>query len=577
MKYAIIRLIILAGIGLLLPLEVSAAASKTNAIERLLGQLDSLVVHERDHLISVKENRLAQLHAMNHPRQNDEERYWSNKRLYDEYCVYDADSAMRYATANLELAQQYRNPERAYEWRIKRSFLLAATGLLKEALDELKGMSGSMIEDDNLKADYYAQMLYIILHLNQYVGEERMDELHQRYDRLNLLYRDSLNRVVSPSHPQYLWYKGQGVYVTDSMASFRSQVEQRLANARYDTRDDAINAYLLASFYKESLDEELYLTYLIYSAMADVRTCNRDVASLEELAKVLFASGDIERSYIYMNYCLKNALVYRNRVRVVGISAVQDDIHHAYQQRDLQQRKRLSAYLWVVSVLSIVLLGSLFFIYKQMRRLQHSRQLLNEVNSQLNLRVGELDMMQKQMIEANNQLTSLNVKLKEMNMQLKESNYVKEEYIGYVFSICSNYISKLEEFRKNINRKLKGNLIDEVRTLVDSPSLAQNELKEFYHSFDTIFLHIYPNFVSDFNALLRPDEQIMPKEGELLNTELRIYALVRLGISDSVKIAEFLHYSSQTVYNNRLRTRNKAIIPKEDFAATVRQLGKAEN
>ena len=151
---------------------------------------------------------------------------------------------------------------------------------------------------------------------------------------------------------------------------------------------------------------------------------------------------------------------------------------------------------------------------------------------------------------------------------------MKEEYIGYVFSICSNYINKLDEYRKNINRKIKTNQIDEVKAMTDRPTMAQKELKEFYKNFDAIFLHVYPSFVSDFNELLLPEERIVLKEGELLNTELRIYALVRLGINDSVKIAEFLHCSPQTVYNNRLKVRNKAIVPKEQFAETVRLLGK---
>ncbi len=166
--------------------------------------------------------------------------------------------------------------------------------------------------------------------------------------------------------------------------------------------------------------------------------------------------------------------------------------------------------------------------------------------------------------------------MKSTNNQLLEANYVKEEYIGYVFSICSSYISKLEEYRKNVNRKLKTGQVEELKSWSASTSIVQSELKEFYHSFDAIFLHVYPDFVDDFNALLRPEERVVLKEGELLNTELRIYALVRLGINDSVKIAEFLHCSPQTVYNNRLRTRNKAVIPKENFAEVVRSLGKMQ-
>ena len=205
-----------------------------------------------------------------------------------------------------------------------------------------------------------------------------------------------------------------------------------------------------------------------------------------------------------------------------------------------------------------------------------SRSKLHEMNEELNRHVDNLSEAQRQLKEANDKLQTLNVKLKDVNTQLRESNYVKEEYIGYVFSICSSYISKLDEYRKNINRKLKANQVDEVKVMTGRSTMAQSELKEFYGNFDAIFLHVYPDFVKDFNELLKPEEQIQLKEGELLNTELRIYALVRLGINDSVKIAEFLHCSPQTVYNNRLKVRNKAIVPKEKFAETVRSLGKMQ-
>ena len=211
-----------------------------------------------------------------------------------------------------------------------------------------------------------------------------------------------------------------------------------------------------------------------------------------------------------------------------------------------------------------------------MKSLSRSRARLNEMNQLLNKHIDELSQAHTRLAEINGELQSVNLQLKEANSQLRESNYVKEEYIGYVFAICSNYISKLDEFRKNVNRKIKVKQFDEIKALTDTPTMAQNELKEFYHNFDAIFLHVYPDFVSDFNALLQPEGRIVLKEGELLNTELRIYALVRLGINDSVKIAKFLHCSPQTVYNNRLKTRNKAIIPKEDFADTVRSLGKMQ-
>lgn len=188
---------------------------------------------------------------------------------------------------------------------------------------------------------------------------------------------------------------------------------------------------------------------------------------------------------------------------------------------------------------------------------------------------SELSLANESLKQANESLQKVNEKMQLTNDQLKESNIVKEEYVGYVFSICSNYISKLEEYRKDINRKAKAKMLPEILAMTEKQTVVQDELKEFYQNFDAIFLHIYPNFINEFNELLAPEERIEPKKGELLNTDLRIYALVRLGITDSVKISEFLHCSPQTVYNNRLKVRNKAIVPKESFTGAVRNLGSA--
>lgn len=308
--------------------------------------------------------------------------------------------------------------------------------------------------------------------------------------------------------------------------------------------------------------------------MADVASCNKDIASLEELGRYMFDLGDIDRAYAYINYCLQNALFYKNRVRIMSLSKVIERIYVVYQERARQQENRLQLFLCLVSILSAVLLCAIVCIVRQLKVQKQSHVQLDEMNRRLNRHVDDLSETHDRLKQANDRLNSLNAQLKDVNLQLRESNDVKEEYIGYVFSICSNYISKLDEYRKNINRKIKANRIDEAKALTDTPAMAQNELKEFYQNFDAIFLHVYPGFVNDFNALLRPEERIVLKEGEQLNTELRIYALVRLGINDSVKIAEFLHCSPQTVYNNRLKTRNKSDIPKGEFAAAVRALGR---
>lgn len=541
-------------------------------IERMLQGLDSLVV-EKEVFVIAKEKRIEGLRNMEKKVQTEEEQYWMNKLLYEEYMVYDSDSALGYIHKNLDIAQRLNNPQWVAQWKIEQSFISSATGFLKEGLDLLNEIKVENLSS-YVKTDYYGQMMYLYSHYGQYSGENSSQTA--LYNIQEKSYRDSVYFHIPGDHPLYLWYRGWQSKGTPQAAEVRDQLSHVLATSKFNSRPDAMNSYILAQLYKEENKEEEFLRYLILSSMADIRSANHDIASLEELGKILYEKGEIDRGYSYLNYCLSCAQLYKNRIRMIGISSALDAIHKTYEQRNKKQEADLRRYLLIVSMLSLVLLAAIFFIALQMKRLKDSRKKLNVANQALNNHVDELELAHVQLAEANNQLQSLNGQLLEANNKLTESNYVKEEYIGYVFNICSSYISKLDEYRKNINRKIKTGMVEEIKKMTDASSLASNELKEFYANFDAIFLHIYPDFVSDFNSLLQPDKQIIPREGELLNTELRIYALVRLGISDSVKIAEFLHCSAQTVYNNRLKTRSKAIVPRENFAEIVKSLGKIE-
>lgn len=542
------------------------------ATERMLSRLDSLLI-EKDMFIDAKEKRIGELRRMEMKVRTEEEQFWINKLFYEEYMVYDSDSALSYIHKNLDIAHRLNNSQWFSQWKIEQSFILSATGFLKEALDALHE-----IKIDNLspyaRTDYYGQMMYLYSHYGQYTGDN--SERSTNYYAMEKVYRDSTFSSIPDNHPHVLWYKGWKYYGTPQASEAKEQLIQALSASTFDTRKDAMYAYVLAIIYRDEGNDEEFLHYLILSSMADIRSANRDIASLEELGITLYERGYTDRAYSYLNHCLGCAQLYKSRIRMISISSALDAIHRTYEQINKQQEADLRRYLFIVSTLLLGLLAAVFLIGSQMKRLKESRRRLNEANQALNKHVDELEQAHSQLAEVNSQLQSLNNQLLDANNKLTESNYVKEEYIGYVFNICSNYISKLDEYRKNINRKIKTGMIDEVKKLTDSSSLATNELKEFYRNFDAIFLHIYPDFVTDFNTLLQPDKQIIPKEGELLNTELRIYALVRLGISDSVKIAEFLHCSAQTVYNNRLKTRSKAIVPKEHFAEIVKSLGKIE-
>lgn len=549
-----------------------AANCRAASVSSLVAQLDSTLSSSGEYE-KAKENRIEQLRKKGSTNLKEEERLWLNKMLYDEYSVYKADSAMSYADKNIEIARHMGRTNLEQEWLINKVFLLAAQGLLSEAEKEIKHINVDAIEAED-KYSYYETAIYLYTHLSQYIGHS--NGMTEKYDSISNNLRQEALRYATPSHPGYYSLKASMLSSPNDpeWATVKYKLHEAVDHSPLNNRTNAINAYTLAKMCEAEGDENGHISYLIKSAIADTRMCNRDIASMQELANIFYQQGDIDRGYAYINHCLKAALLYPNRVRVVNISAVLDKLQRAAELRSIEQEHKLGNSLIVVSVLSGILVLVIILMFLQFLKLKNSHKKLMESKSMLNERMKELSDTQQRLSNVNRELTDANEKLRQGNEKLIESNYVKEEYVGYVFSICSSYLTKMEELRKSIGRKLKVGQIDDVKALLSSQQIEQNELKEFYHRFDTTFLHIYPQFVEDFNALLRPDERIILKKGELLNTELRIYALVRLGINDSVKISEFLHMSPQTVYNNRLKVRNKAAVPKDEFVALVQSLGK---
>ena len=557
---------------LLFPTYVCADTSK-HALEenrKLLHSLDSLL-EQQDLFVRVKEERIKQL-KMQYSRVKDvKELYAMNRMVYLEYRVYDADSALHYINKNIQLAQQTDNRTWEVVSLLEQSFVLTSSGLLTEALKAVSDIQPEELPQ-NLRSEYFGRLCTLYSRLRDYSSEN--SQLSEHYNNLQKAFRDSVYLTATPDELRY-WNCRAWLYLgTPEIEPVKQAFEENKQTLSNDSRKYSIATYNLSAIYRSENNESKYLENLILSAMADIRSVNGDIGSLQEIAEYLFKHGEIDRAYNYILYCSQKAMLFHNRVRIVKMSHLQNQIYKAYQEQSRTQQKRLQASLIAVSFLFLVLIGAFLFIRKQMRRLKEANLKLDSTNQKLSVNMDALSTAHQRLEEANMQLKDLNTQLQEVNDQLRESNYVKEEYIGYVFNICSTYISKLEEFRKNINRKLKVGQIEDVKAITDSSATASNELKEFYQNFDTIFLHLYPDFVGDFNALLLPEERIELKEGELLNTELRIHALIRLGITDSVKIADFLHCSAQTVYNNRLRTRNKSIIPKEDFINAVKKLGK---
>lgn len=567
-------------IGVNIPATYSREYSEIS--ETWLQRLDSTVA-QRETYNGIKREKLNQMQTLGKGLHELSDLYVHNTKIYEECFTFDSELAMSVVDMNLQIARQLNDENGIHEWQINRSFILASTGQLLEASKAIDGLSLNR-QNRKIKLQYYAQQEYLYSHLAQYSWAKWMKE---DYQHTTWAYTDSIYAIMEPTDDNYLWWQSWRDYSKGNFDQAISRLQPMVDTLQLQTRRDAMLAYCLGRLYEGKGDMDHYLQYMCRSAIADLRSANKDIASLEEMASVLYeiskkesrshsyfssndkSAQDLARAYTYINVCLETTKEYNNLVRTVSIARVMDDILSSYQERDSIQRKRQQWITWILAFFFMLVTCGIVMMIRQRKRLNQNRSMLQEANERLKRMNEELAAQRKALTDANSALT-------DANRSLNESNYVKEQYIGNVFTLCSNYISKMDEYRKNINRKCKVKLYEEILLMTDKQTLVQDELKEFYQNFDAIFLHIYPNFIEDFNKLLLPEERIEPRKGELLNTDLRIYALVRLGISDSVKIADFLHCSPQTVYNNRLKIRNKALVPKDDFAEYVRNLGRAE-
>ena len=310
---------------------------------------------------------------------------------------------------------------------------------------------------------------------------------------------------------------------------------------------------------KENKEKE----FLIISAIADMTTAVREYISLRKLAILLYQEGDIERAYSYVKICMEDAAACNARLRKLEILEIFPIINDAYQQKAEKQQEQMKWTLASISILSFFLLLAIFYVYKQMKRLAIARKEVIDTNKRLK--------------ELNEELHLSMHKLKEANHSIAENSYLKEEYIGRYMDQCSVYLEKMDNYRRSLGKIAATGNVEELYKNIKSSKFIEVELKEFYTNFDNTFLQMFPTFVEDFNALLTNDERISLKTGERMNTELRIFALIRLGISDSVKIAQFLRYSVTTIYNYRTKVRNKAAGDRNLLEQEVMKIGKSKD
>lgn len=510
-----------------------ALAAGTPSFTALTSSLDEAIEAHR-HYVAVREGRIARLkrQVLDTDTANISFFRW-NGEIYKEYKAYICDSAIHYLRVNLDWAERYGRQDAALETRLELAHLMASAGMYEEAAELLKQTDKASLPS-HLLPDYYNACHKLYTELSFYTLD---DSFKKHYQALATHYDDSLMQVLLPSSPLYLERRETREAAAGHPDEALSINDTRLAHAKPNTPEYALVTYQRSLLYRRLGNREEEKRYLALSALTDIRLSITDHASLWNLAELLYEEGDMEHAYRYIRFSWDETNRYNARSRSLQTAGILSLIDLTYQAMREKQNDRLRLYLWLISALIVLLVVAVGFIYRQMQRLSAARNKLEHANEQLQL-----------------------------------SNNIKEEYVGRFMNLCSVYINRLDTYRRMVNKKISAGQMEELLKMVRSREVLDTGLKELYDNFDTAFLHLFPDFVDKFNDLLQPEERIVLRKGELLNTELRIFALIRLGIDDSSQIAEFLRYSVNTIYNYRAKVKNKARISREDFEIRLMQI-----
>lgn len=535
-------------------------ANTQTKVDSLLNELDRIIA-DRPTYIEAKEEKIQSIRQEFKAAQiSASETYLINNDLFQEYKVYRFDSALHYAYANMQLSEAAQNSTWVEETKLNLSSILTSTGMYKESIENLNSIDTKTLHSTLLER-YYVESKLVYEGLHQYALDNKFGPTYLVKAKA---YQDSLLGILDPSSNDYLLEKGL-IYIQEGNLQRAKEIYQDLCFNRLKpgTSIYAKATATLANIYDKKGEKDLQKRYLIESAMTDIQAVVKENVSLTNLAVELYQEEEIERANRYIEYALADANFYNARQRKVEISKIYPIINDAYQLKEKKQKDTLRFYLGFITAISVLLIVALVAIYLQMQKLSRARQNLHELNQALQ--------------QVNHRLNESNQKLNESNEKLKEANFIKEEYIGHFLNQCSVYIDKLESYQKVVRKKVMTNELKALIKMTESKSFLESELKEFYSNFDRAFLRLYPNFVEEFNLLLGDGQQIAPKKGELLTTELRIFALIRLGISDSYKIAHFLRYSVNTIYNYRAQIKNKSTVERDHFESHVMSIGSFYN
>ena len=539
-------------------LLLASSYASANIIERELLKLDNALVesdiYDKQHLDKIEQlNDLLQMRGI-----SLEHKYEIYNQLFQAYEVFQFNKALEALNKRYDIAVEMKDKSKQIDTDLDKAQLYTISGLFTEVDNIFSSKIDTLaLTPTQLSKYYFIQQRYY-RNLEWKTGYARSEQERQDFSQKWQYY---CNKLMETDHPSSELHQYVSMLYYMSLNAWHKAEEineMLIAHCAQDSHSYAEYAYYRATIYESWGKTNNALLWYIRSAIADVKSATKDTASVRILSEKLLPQ-DINRAFHYINVALENVIFYNAQLRHEDITAILPLIEKEYMLSQEAQQAETKKFLSIISILAaalaIICMVVIYMYYKSVM----ARREIADIN--------------KQIKQYNDSLSEINLRLKHTNNDLAEANEVKEEYIGLFLAMCSSYIDKLKSYQRNIKRKLTAGKYSEILTEVSSTDYIDTELKSFYEMFDKAFLQLYPNFVEEFNDLLKPDKRIILGKDERLNTELRIFALIRLGITESSRIAALLRYSANTIYNYRARVKNYALDNREEFEEKIKTIG----
>ena len=539
---------------LMMPLLTQGKTDEKKLLERIDYMIDNDQYYQ-----DIKEKELKQLKQQALEAADSKTRLLFLDSIYRAYSAYRYDSAYAYMKKGLELAEKCKDSYYITLNQINQASVLSVRGFYSKAEGLLQTLNPETMPY-KLKLYYYFTYAWIYNYWESYANNSDFaaEFCTKKKHYMDLLLQNFKEDRKNTANYNYLL--GERIYLDEptsrkSLTHFLKAMKMSPAKSRIH----AMSAYGAARYYKLTGKFDLYEKYLVEASVSDGLCQLKETVALQKLAYYLFKKDENNSKLAakYIQHTMEDAQFFNNQLRMMEISNILPVIATANQQAAERSRARILMGFITVSAALIIIIILAFVNNRQKNKLKKNKQEIEEQN--------------KKQIEMNGQLSEMNNQLTELNQQLIETNIKRETYLRLFMDISAAYISKLADYRKLVSRKIKANQAADLLKSLNTHKMEEEETQMFYNRFDKAFMELYPGFVTELNKLLLPESQLEVPTTHTLTTEIRIYAMMRLGVTDSQEIATLLHYSTQTIYNYKSGMRAKAI-NRDTFESDVNRL-----